>query len=69
MKNLPQGIPGKNIILDPMLATGNSANEAISGIKKHEATDIHFTSILAAPEGVKAMKQRHPEVPLHLLFR
>ena len=55
----------KTIILDPMLATGNSANAAISIIKKHEATDIVFTSILAAPEGVKAIEQRHPDVQIY----
>ena len=64
--NLPKAIDvGKTVVLDPMLATGNSANTAISIIKKHGANDIVFTSILAAPEGVEAIEQKHPDVPIY----
>ncbi len=55
----------KTIILDPMLATGNSANAAISIIKKHGATNVVFASILAAPEGVKALEQKHSDVQIY----
>ena len=48
-----------------MLATGNSANTAISIIKNHGANDIVFTSILAAPEGVEAIGQKHSYVPIY----
>ena len=64
--NLPKGIGNaKTIILDPMLATGNSANAAISIIKKHGATNVVFVSILAAPEGVKTLEQKHPDVQIY----
>ena len=64
--NLPKAIDvGKTVVLDPMLATGNSANTAISIIKKHGANDIVFTSILAAPEGVEAIERKHPDVPIY----
>ena len=64
--NLPKAIDvGKTVVLDPMLATGNSANTAISIIKKHGANDIVFTSILAAPEGVEAIEKKHPDVPIY----
>ena len=52
------------IAVDPMLATGNSAIAAIALLKKAGATNIRFMCLLAAPEGVKCMKEAHPDVPI-----
>lgn len=52
------------IVVDPMLATGNSSAAAIDMIKEAGATDIRFLCLLAAPEGVARMKQAHPDVPI-----
>ena len=50
------------ILLDPMLATGGSASEAINSLKKRGAKNIVFACLLAAPEGVKRMAKEHPEL-------
>ncbi|MGB5530518.1 MAG: uracil phosphoribosyltransferase, partial [Ignavibacteriaceae bacterium] len=50
------------ILLDPMLATGGSASEAISFLKKRKAKDFVFACLLAAPEGVKKLLNDHPDV-------
>ena len=55
----------KVIVVDPMLATGNSAAAAISRIKERGARDIKFVCLLAAPEGIKAMHDKHPEMPIY----
>ena len=52
------------IVVDPMLATGNSAVAAISKLKKHGVTNIKFVCLLAAPEGVKTMLEHHPDVKI-----
>ena len=52
------------IVVDPMLATGNSAAAAISKLKKHGVTNIKFVCLLAAPEGVKTMLEHHPDVKI-----
>ena len=52
------------IVVDPMLATGNSSAAAIDLIKKAGARDIRFLCLLAAPEGVARMKEAHPDVPI-----
>jgi len=52
------------IAVDPMLATGNSSVAAIDLLKKAGATDIRFMCLLAAPEGIKRMKDAHPDVPI-----
>ncbi|MEM8570710.1 MAG: uracil phosphoribosyltransferase [Pseudomonadota bacterium] len=52
------------IAVDPMLATGNSSAAAVDLIKASGATDIRFLCLLAAPEGVKRMREAHPEVPI-----
>jgi len=52
------------IAVDPMLATGNSSAAAIDLLKKSGATDIRFLCLLASPEGVALMKERHPDVPI-----
>lgn len=52
------------IVVDPMLATGNSAAAAIDLLKKAGARNLRFLCLLAAPEGVARMQQAHPDVPI-----
>lgn len=52
------------IVVDPMLATGNSSAAAISLLKQAGAKQIRFLCLLAAPEGVARMKEAHPDVPI-----
>ncbi|KEO50556.1 uracil phosphoribosyltransferase [Thioclava pacifica] len=52
------------IVVDPMLATGNSSVAAIDLIKAKGAKHIRFMCLLAAPEGVARMKEAHPDVPI-----
>jgi uracil phosphoribosyltransferase len=62
---LPDDIADRHVIVvDPMLATGNSVSAALSRIKEHGATEIRFVCILAAPEGIKALTQSHPDVQI-----
>jgi uracil phosphoribosyltransferase len=50
------------IVLDPMLATGNSAVAAINRLKEYGVTTLKLVCLLAAPEGVRCMLERHPDV-------
>ena len=50
------------IVVDPMLATGNSAAAAINRLKDYGVTTVKLVCLLAAPEGVKCMLERHPDV-------
>ncbi|WP_205648812.1 uracil phosphoribosyltransferase [Acuticoccus kandeliae] len=52
------------IVLDPMLATANSAIAAVDRLKEAGATDMRFVCLLAAPEGVDNFHGHHPEVPI-----
>lgn len=52
------------IVVDPMLATGNSATAAIERIKEAGAKDIRFLCLLAAPEGIKRLQDAHPDVSI-----
>ncbi len=52
------------IVVDPMLATGNSSVAAIDLLKKAGARNLRFLCLLAAPEGVARMKAAHPDVPI-----
>lgn len=54
------------LILDPMLATGGSATATASLLKDWGARRIKFVGLIAAPEGIQAMREAHPDVPLHL---
>ncbi|HEC21291.1 MAG TPA: uracil phosphoribosyltransferase [Chloroflexi bacterium] len=54
------------LILDPMLATGGSAVATASLLKDWGAARIKFVGLIAAPEGIRAMREAHPDVPLHL---
>lgn len=51
-------------VLDPMLATGGSAVQCINEIKKHGAKNISMICIIAAPEGVEALENAHPDVDI-----
>ncbi|RVU44371.1 uracil phosphoribosyltransferase [Rubrivivax rivuli] len=53
------------IVLDPMLATGNSAVAAVDRLKETKPRSIRFVSLVAAPEGVAHMQQHHPDVPIY----
>lgn len=54
------------LVVDPMLATGGSAVAAISMLKKRGCKDIRYVGLVAAPEGVKALQNAHPEVQIYL---
>lgn len=54
------------IVVDPMLATGGSAIEAINSLKKRGATSIKFMCLIAAPEGVELLQQAHPDVDVYI---
>jgi uracil phosphoribosyltransferase len=53
------------IIVDPMLATGNSAIAAIDRIKETKPKSIKFVCLLTCPEGIKAFHAHHPDVPIY----
>ncbi|MDO5612877.1 MAG: uracil phosphoribosyltransferase [Paracoccus sp. (in: a-proteobacteria)] len=52
------------IVVDPMLATGNSSVAALDMLKAEGAKNLRFLCLLAAPEGVERMRQAHPDVPI-----
>lgn len=63
---LPTDLPARDVIvLDPMLATGGSAIDAVTQIKKSNPKSIKFMCILSAPEGIKAFTDAHPDVPIY----
>lgn len=63
---LPSDIEEREVIvLDPMLATGGSAIDAITSIKSKGATNIKFMCVIAAPEGIKALTEAHPDVAVY----
>ncbi len=55
----------KIILIDPMLATGGSASEAIKYLKKKGAKDYRFACLVAAPEGLRKLEQDHPELKIY----
>lgn len=64
---LPVAIEDKVVmVVDPMLATGGSASDAITMLKKRGCTKIKLLSIIAAPEGVKKMAEDHPDVEIFI---
>ncbi|WP_154838233.1 uracil phosphoribosyltransferase [Staphylococcus sp. Marseille-Q1834] len=64
---LPQDIDERQIIVvDPMLATGASAIEAINSLKKRGAKNIRFMCLIAAPEGVEKMQEAHDDVDIFI---
>jgi uracil phosphoribosyltransferase len=63
---MPQGMEERDaIVLDPMLATGNSAVAAVERLKETRPRSIRFVSLLAAPEGLKRFHDAHPDVPVY----
>jgi uracil phosphoribosyltransferase len=52
------------LILDPMLATANSAVAAVDRLKERGARDMRFVCLLAAPEGIEKLRGTHPDVPI-----
>jgi len=65
--NIPQVHKGAHfLILDPMLATGGSAAEAISRILEQDPAEIRLVAVIGAPEGVELLRRRFPQVKLHL---
>lgn len=64
---LPEGIENKTVFLiDPMLATGGSACDALNALKKRGCKKIKLMSVIAAPEGIKAVAEAHPDVPVYV---
>jgi len=64
---LPSDIAERDlIVMDPMLATGGSANDAIYSLKKRGAKKIRLMCLVAAPEGVEIIKENHPDVDIYL---
>ena len=63
---LPKNIENRLIIVcDPMLATGGSAKDAINLIKERGGKHIKFMCLIAAPEGIKALTEAHPDVEVY----
>ena len=63
---LPHDIEDRDVILlDPMLATGGSAIDAVDQIKSRNPRSIKFMCIIAAPEGLKAFTEKHPDVQVY----
>lgn len=54
------------LILDPMLATGGSAIASVNILKRWGVRKIKFVGIIGAPEGITALQNAHPDVPIHL---
>jgi uracil phosphoribosyltransferase len=64
-ENVPSGVADAEVfVIDPMLATGGSATQAIARLKRAGARRVTFVCLVAAPEGVDALRTAHPEVPI-----
>src|ERR687894_709537 len=64
-ENIPSGVADAEVfVIDPMLATGGSSTQAIARMKREGAQRITFVCLVAAPEGVDALRSAHPEVPI-----
>jgi len=63
---MPSGMTERDaIVLDPMLATGNSAVAAVERLKEARPRSIRFVCLVSCPEGIRKFQQAHPEVPLY----
>ena len=64
-ENVPSGVEDAEVfVVDPMLATGGSATQAIARLKRAGAKHLHYVCLVSAPEGVRALREAHPEVPI-----
>ena len=64
---MPDGFENSVIIVvDPMLATGGSAADAIDSLKQRGCTNIRLMNLVAAPEGIELMQKRHPDVDIYV---
>jgi uracil phosphoribosyltransferase len=64
-ENIPSGVENAEVfVVDPMLATGGSGTQAIARLKRAGAQRLHFVCLVAAPEGVRALQEAHPDVPI-----
>jgi uracil phosphoribosyltransferase len=63
-KKLPNLVGKVPLLLDPMLATGGSADQALDLIKEAGGVDPRMVCVVAAPEGVRVLEERHPEVQI-----
>lgn len=64
---LPDNLDQREVyVLDPMLATGGSAVDAVALLKKKGAKTIRFICIIAAPEGIKRFTDEYPDIPLYV---
>jgi uracil phosphoribosyltransferase len=62
---MPQEMEARDIVIvDPMLATGNSAIAAVDRLKQLKPKSIKFVCLLTCPEGVKALREAHPDVEI-----
>ena len=64
-ESIPEHGPEAEIVLvDPMLATGGSADSALTRLKERGAKRLRFVCLVAAPEGLEAVRANHPDVPI-----
>jgi uracil phosphoribosyltransferase len=64
-ENVPPGVEDAEVfVVDPMLATGGSSTQAIARLKRAGARRLTFVCLVAAPEGVEALRSAHPDVPI-----
>ncbi len=64
---LPEDVSERLVVLvDPMLATGHSASAAVTRLKEAGATQIRFAALIAAPEGIAALSEAHPDVATYV---
>ena len=64
-ERLPPGLPQARVyVLDPMLATGGSAVHALGHLKRAGATRIELVCLVAAPQGIAAVQDEHPDIPI-----
>ena len=64
---MPESVENSTIIVvDPMLATGGSAADAIDALKSRGCKNIRMMNLVAAPEGVKLVQERHPDVDIYV---
>src|ERR687885_808983 len=64
-ENIRSGVADAEVfVVDPMLATGGSGKQAIARLKRAGAQRLHFVCLVAAPEGLRALRSAHPDVPI-----